>query len=995
MTAAEVPVRLASALADRYRIERELGQGGMATVYLAADLKHDRKVAVKVLKPDLAAVLGAERFVAEIRTTAALQHPHILPLFDSGSADGFLYYVMPFVEGETLRDRLHRERQLSVADSVTITTQVAAALAYAHERGVVHRDIKPDNIMFSSGHAVVTDFGIARAIDAAGGSQLTATGMAVGTPAYMSPEQSAGEADVDGRSDLYSLASVLFEMLAGEPPFTGQTAAAIIAKRLGAPTPQVRVVRQSVPASVDRALQKALQRAPVDRFATVTAFAEALRADAPRERAPMSRRTGLTAVVALGVLGALTLAAAGWWKLRGDRAAGDLNPDVIAVLPFRVGGDPGIAYLRESMLDLLNARLTGEAGPRTVEPRTTLGAWRRLVPTDADDLSEDDSRRLAASLGAGRVLLGGVVATPTELTLSGTLLRVSDGAVVANGSVAGTPDSVAVLVNRLTARLLSLEAGEERERLDGLATTSLEALQDYLAGQKAYRRGEYNTAMNLYGRALGRDSSFAQAAFGLVKTNPLIGSVWRVEGLLAIATVWRLRERLSARDVALLRSMVFVGPNYPEASSYAEVIAQAERSAAAAPDSPEQWLQLGYGLAQYGAVASIPDWPRRATEALDRAVALDSGFAPAVQARLFMTTRASDPVTTRRLMAAMEAPVRQGFADATMLWSAAVLLGDSAAARRWRSQDDDSTGINFFQHAVKLSLHSVQVGLPLADARWANATLRRRGATDRQRNSAWLGERAVAFAEGRLVTFDSVTGGGEAWNVAHLTIQAVVEPAYRAQALAMTAGDAPALHRYASGNTQVEWPPIRDCFVEMLRVETGDSSTTRQAIRRLREFATLDPPPLPPQIWDPIDLRVCPLLLETMLEHGRDPSGSSRLDALEEIMRDGPRWLTLGPPAVPVVAANWTIARLREAQGDLPRALAAIRRRESNYYPGYLWTLPAFLREEGRLAALVGDSAGARLAYDHYLTLRTAPDAPFRAQRDSVVAERAALGDSR
>ncbi|MFL5519986.1 MAG: hypothetical protein ACJ8B6_03550, partial [Gemmatimonadales bacterium] len=469
----------------------------------------------------------------------------------------------------------------------------------------------------------------------------------------------------------------------------------------------------------------------------------------------------------------------------------------------------------------------------------------------------------------------------------------------------------------------------------------------------------------------------------------------RTEGLRAIPAVWRLRERLSARDVALLKGMVFVGPNYPGPSSYAEIIAQTERSAAGAPDSPEHWLQLGSTLAQYGAVASVADWPRRATEALDRAVALDSGFAPAVQARLCVTTRDSDPVTTRRLMAALEAPVRQGFADATTLWSAAVLTGDSAAARRWRAQDDDSTGINFFLLAVKLSLHSVQVGLPLADARWANETLRRRGDTDQQRNSAWLGERAVAFAEGRLVAFDTPTTGNAAWNLVHLTTQSLVEPAYRAQALAMTAGDDPALHRYTSDDTDVEWPPIRECFVELFRVDMGDSSTTRRAIRRLREFAALDPPPLPPQLWGPLDMRVCPLLLETMLENGRDRSAGSRLEALDVIMRDGPRWLTLGPPTVPVVSANWTIARLREKQGDLPRALAAIRRRENNYYPGYLWTLTAFLRQEGRLAALVGDSAGARTAYDHYLTLRTAPDAPFRAQRDSVVAERAALGATR
>ncbi|HSB55026.1 MAG TPA: serine/threonine-protein kinase, partial [Gemmatimonadales bacterium] len=660
---------LTKALADRYRIERELGQGGMATVYLAQDLKHDRKVAVKVLRPELAAMLGADRFLLEIRTTAGLQHPNILPLFDSGSADGFLYYVMPFVEGESLRDRMQRERQLPVAESVAITAQVAAALAHAHERGIVHRDIKPDNIMFSSGQAVVADFGIARAVGAAGGEQLTVTGMAVGTPAYMSPEQSAGESEVDGRSDLYSLASVLYEMLAGEPPFTGQTAAAIISKRLAAPTPAVRVVRATVPERVDQALQRALQRTPADRFRTVTEFAEALRAESlsPRTRPSMRAALGVA-----GIVGALALAAAGWWALRGARVTGDLHPDVIMVLPFRVGGDPAIAYLRESMLDLLNARLTGLTGPRILEPRTTLSAWRRALPSGADDLPEEESRRLAARLGAGRVLLGSAIATPTELTLSGTLLRVSDGAVLANGSVAGMADSIAVLVNRLTARVLSLGAGEERERLDGLAATSLEALQDYLAGQQAYRRGDYFAAMDRFGSAFRHDTTFAQAAFGLVTTNPLIGTVSRVDGLLAIPTVWRLRGRLSVRDLALFRGMPFVGPNYPGPSTYAEIIAQAEEAAAGAPDSPEQWLQLGMSLTFYGAVASVANWRGRAVEALDRAVALDSSFTPAVQARLFMASWLRDRETSRRLAALLEEPVRLGFADATMSWAAAV-----------------------------------------------------------------------------------------------------------------------------------------------------------------------------------------------------------------------------------------------------------------------------------------------------------------------------------
>ena len=225
-----VPDRLATALADRYRIERELGAGGMATVYLAHDAKHDRRVAVKVLRPELAAAIGAERFLSEIRTTAGLQHPHVLPLFDSGAAEGLLYYVMPFVEGETLRDRLTRETQLPVADAVRIAGEVAGALDYAHRHGVIHRDIKPENILLHDGAALVADFGIALAASTAGASRMTETGMSLGTPAYMSPEQAMGERAVDARSDIFSLGCVLYEMPAGQPPFTGATAQAIVAK---------------------------------------------------------------------------------------------------------------------------------------------------------------------------------------------------------------------------------------------------------------------------------------------------------------------------------------------------------------------------------------------------------------------------------------------------------------------------------------------------------------------------------------------------------------------------------------------------------------------------------------------------------------------------------------------------------------------------------------------------------------------------------------------
>ena len=268
--------RLGASLADRYRLERELGQGGMATVYLAQDLKHDRQVAIKVLKPELAAVLGADRFVQEIKTTAALQHPHILPLFDSGSADGFLYYVMPYIEGETLRTRLEREHQLGVLEAVKITTEVADALDYAHRHGVIHRDIKPENILLHDGRPMVADFGIALAVSAAAGGRMTETGLSLGTPHYMSPEQATADREITGRSDIYSLASVLYEMLTGEPPHMGTSAQQIIMKIIAEPVRPATELRKSVPPNVAAAMSKALEKLPADRFAKAQEFARAL-----------------------------------------------------------------------------------------------------------------------------------------------------------------------------------------------------------------------------------------------------------------------------------------------------------------------------------------------------------------------------------------------------------------------------------------------------------------------------------------------------------------------------------------------------------------------------------------------------------------------------------------------------------------------------------------------------------------------------------------------
>jgi serine/threonine-protein kinase len=352
--------RLAAALSDRYRIERELGQGGMATVYLAEDLKHGRKVAIKLLHPELSAVIGGDRFLAEIKVTANLQHPHILGLIDSGEANGLLYYVMPYVAGESLRARLNREKQLPIDDAVRLAKEVASALDYAHRQGVVHRDIKPENILLQEGSALVADFGIALAVQQAGGSRMTQTGMSLGTPAYMSPEQAMGERDIGARSDVYALGAMTYEMLTGEPPFTGPNSQAIVAKVLTETPPPLRPKRPTVSPAVEHAVLTALQKLPADRFGTAKDFADALDGGGKganyaatvvtsRPHALTPSRPG-RALTALSIVTALSLLAAAWGWLRSRSAPSSLPPSRLAIIAPGVGGSGAPSLNRQIAL---------------------------------------------------------------------------------------------------------------------------------------------------------------------------------------------------------------------------------------------------------------------------------------------------------------------------------------------------------------------------------------------------------------------------------------------------------------------------------------------------------------------------------------------------------------------------------------------------------------------------------------------------------------------
>jgi serine/threonine-protein kinase len=438
---------LTAALAGRYSVERELGAGGMATVYLAHDVRHGRDVAVKVLHPDLGAALGGERFLAEIRTTAKLQHPHILPLLDSGASDGLLYYVMPYVRGETLRDRLTRERQLPLEDAIRIAREAADALTAAHTEGIVHRDIKPENILLQGGHAVVADFGIALAIETAGGERMTQTGLSLGTPQYMSPEQAMGERTVDARSDIYALGAVTYEMLVGEPPFTGPTIQTIVAKVLTERPTAPRAIRDTVPPAVEAAVLKALAKLPADRFASAEKFAEALtRADAvvaastATVAAPAITRTSrsrATTMVGL-TTAAAAIAVGAWWLGRKSAPAPVSEWSAFTQLTDAAGFEtgPSLSPDGQSFAYASNARggwdiyvqRVGGRNPVVVAGDTALDeVWPAYSP---------DGKQLAYNLrGGGIFIVGATGESARRLTSFGANPAWSpDGKRIAFGS---------------------------------------------------------------------------------------------------------------------------------------------------------------------------------------------------------------------------------------------------------------------------------------------------------------------------------------------------------------------------------------------------------------------------------------------------------------------------------------------------------------------------------------------------------------------------------
>jgi serine/threonine-protein kinase len=510
--------QLATAIGDRYRVERELGQGGMAVVFLAQDLKHHRSVAIKVLKPELSAALGGERFAREIEIAATLQHSHILPLYDSGEAGGLLYYVMPLVEGESLRQRLARETQLPLDTALQIAREVGGALQYAHDRGVVHRDIKPENIMLSRDHAVVADFGIARALHATGAAQLTRTGMVIGTPQYLSPEQAAGEA-VDGRSDQYSLACTLYEMLSGQPPFTGASALAVMARHSLDPVPSLRVVRGTVPVAMEAAIARAMAKLPADRFASIQRFLDALEAPAtappagppqPGSRSGPRIRRRVLGALAAGVL----VLSAGWWIAAGRPARraqpGSPRATAVAVLPFQdLASSPDSSYLAEGMTDGLIADLAQIGSLRIISRASgsMAGATGRSL------------RDLAGELGIQAVVKGSIHRAGDSVTVAVRLFQAPDSALLFEGDYRGRLGELPDLQRRITLAVtgaINAEVkGTERSRLGIRREVNQRAYEAYLRGRFHLERGELERSRTMFEQAERDAPDWAPPLVGL------------------------------------------------------------------------------------------------------------------------------------------------------------------------------------------------------------------------------------------------------------------------------------------------------------------------------------------------------------------------------------------------------------------------------------------------------------------------------------------------
>jgi serine/threonine-protein kinase len=956
-------------LGSDYTIERELGGGGMSRVFVAQDTALGRRVVVKVLPPEMSAAINAERFRREIQLAAQLQHPHIVPLLSAGKggkADSeTLYYTMPFVEGENLRGLLARKRELSIVEAIRLLREVADALAYAHDRGVVHRDIKPENILLTTGHALVADFGIARALTAAAaaGSSLTSVGMAVGTPAYMAPEQAAADPLMDHRADLYALGVVAYEVLVGHPPFHDLAPQQLIVAHAATRPRPLQEHRAAVPPILATLVMRLLEKRPADRPQTAAEVVKTLDAAmseshtaatvgtyAPARPTP-ARRAAMVVVAIAGV----ALAVAAIAKIMPSRATETLDANLIAVAPFRVSGDASLQYLREGMLDLLAAKLTGEGGPRVGDPRTLLAAWNQRAGSSAQDLPQSDAIEVAKKLGAGKLLLGSVVATPSRIALHATLIDVQSDAHTTNADAEGVPDSLDALVDRLAADLLARSA-VQIGRLQNAPNTPLPLLRLYLEGMANYRRGRYADAQAALGQALAMDSTFVPAALGRV----LIQGYHPIDDSLAWAVVNRAHARLSARDRALIEHR----RRFVTGESYVRVIEASYDATVIAPDRVETWTNLGDWVGSFGSLTDMTDFRERGRAAYRRAMQLDPEFAVPVGFDLRLAAEQGDTASVRELWTKYERLGSGAIEFEYTRWRVAHALGDSAAIASIRGRVMTLPP----RDLLRMLEYMMVDNIGLADAEPVIRALETRAVEEYDVTRGGLAMNSYYRNAGRDERQPPRFGGPPGDEFDQL-----VEALYWDGDTTRVSGALAALTRIAGDRAEGGFERLAaSCLVTHWYLTRGDTLRASPFLARTRaQRATLQPDD------DLVIGDACLMSANAMTAQLRDDRTSTalaQLDSLLKLGNEGTQFATL------------ISARLHEQRGDLRAALVSVRRRANHGRDGPRM-LSTLLREEGRLAALTGDVNGAIKAYRHFLALRPNPVERLRADTERIRSE--------
>jgi len=671
----ELSERVQSVLGDAFRVERELPPGGMSRLFLATERSLDRQVVIKVLPPELASEVSAARFQREVTLAAHLQHPHILPVLSAGSREGLLYYITPFVDGESLRQRLAHEPQLPVATAVKILTETADALARAHTAGVVHRDIKPENILLQDGHALLADFGIARALhESTEAGRLTEAGAGIGTPGYMAPEQLAGERHVDARADVYALAVVGYEMLAGKSPFTGATPQAVAAAHFTNAPPPLTQIRPDVPRAVSDAIAKALAKAPDDRFASAAEFRDVLAATV----APPARRPRQLAAIVVAVVVVVAVAAGLVWRARAH-GAGPMDANLVAVEPFTVL-DPALDVWRDGMVDVLAHNLDGAGPLRTVSPTVIVHRAHDAGTPPAD---------LARQLGAGLAVTGRIERSGTDsVRVSASFVDAGSGRPGEEVAYRGRVDHMDVVTDSLTIALLRSLArtqtvGVARGSLAG--AKSLPALKALLESEQAFRRGAWDSAQKAAEEAIRLDSTFALAYYWAAFSSGWVRNISDSLSGYYSNKAQVYNHGLSPRDSLLIASNAQLeNYTYWQFHPQQEMFALAEAGVKRYPDDPQIWNNLGE-VREHAGWGPHVGVPRRVRlDAFARAIALDSSFAPAYVHAISLAFEVMGPdsgLRYARRFLALNPPSHD--ADATRLQI--LLLGkprDTVAARQ-------------------------------------------------------------------------------------------------------------------------------------------------------------------------------------------------------------------------------------------------------------------------------------------------------------------------